>query len=140
MVAGRVSHSRQVVFPPWGYHAGCHGSPVIMNTRPGPQGGGKSDKRFGFDRKRMLLPSPAFGFANTSGAPSNQTKPQSRSQTSMSYYSNEYQQQQPWCVSTFQSLHLSGFSCRGFEALFIYYDPVSIQRLSSFLNYFLCIL
>ena len=79
---------------------GGEGSPaVIMNgggrggfgggsgsSRPGSSSG-KSDKRFGFDRKRMLLPSPAaFGFVSPK-------QPQSRSQTSMSCYS---EQPQPW--------------------------------------------
>jgi hypothetical protein len=39
--------------------------------------------RFGFDRKRMLLPSPAFGFVSPK-------QPQSRLQTSMSCYSEQH--------------------------------------------------
>ena len=88
------------------WYIGGEGSPVvIMNGAGGGGGGGgsggsglgtsrpgsssgKSEKRFGFDRKRMLLPSPAFGFVSPK-------QPQSRSQTSMSCYS---EQPQPWYV------------------------------------------
>ena len=95
-ISGRISHCRQVVYPPpWGYqNAGGEGSPVVImnqhgagvsaaSSRPGSSSV-KSEKRFGFDRKRMLLPSPAFGIVSPK-------QPQSRSQTSMSCYSEQPQ-------------------------------------------------
>ena len=83
---------RQVVYPPWGYNAGCEGSPVVIMNHGAPSSrpassSGRADKRFGFDKKRMLLPSPAaFSFVSPK-------QPQSRPQTSMSCYT---EQPQPW--------------------------------------------
>ena len=103
----RISGVRQMTYSPWGYHAGCHGSPVIM-SRPSSAsnpGSRSIEKRFGMvEKKRMLLPSPAsFGLKskpsaaiNATTAPSGEaSRPSSaavsRSQTSMSNY-------KPWYV------------------------------------------
>ena len=102
----RISGVRQMTYSPWGYHAGCHGSPVIM-SRPSSAsnpGSRSIEKRFGMvEKKRMLLPSPAsFGLKSKPSAAINATAPSgeasrpssaavSRSQTSMSNY-------KPWYV------------------------------------------
>ena len=107
MIAGvplkhRISGVRQMTYSPWGYHAGGHGSPVIMG-RPSSASTPNSrliEKRLGMvDKKRMLLPSPAsFGLQSKPNAAGMVAPPStsevsrptsaaiSRSQTSMSNY------------------------------------------------------
>jgi len=73
--SARISAVRQP-FSPWGYHAGCHCSNKTVVLPPSSS----STKRFGFDRKRMLLPS-----RTSNEKPQRRTE--SRSQTAMSFAS-----------------------------------------------------
>ena len=77
--AARISAVRQP-FSPWGYHAGCHCSNKTVVLPPSSSS--SSTKRFGFDRKRMLLPSRM-----SNEKPQRRTTAESRSQTAMSFAS-----------------------------------------------------